>query len=212
MRMTSGKVRGLGAALLLALAAIAGSRAARELKQDFAVDLTGYSGFWHELARTPNRFQDNEPRKAGKRFSACYQSTADYALMDDGRILVTNACLRKAADDTVIRDVTEGMARVIEGSQNRRLTVAFGPAIARFFQRLLAPSGGNYWIHCLGPEVEGRYSWSVVSDNRKKLVWFLAREASMTEADRAQMTACARQAGLPVEKLVFRQGEETLPT
>lgn len=194
---------GLAAALLLALVAVAHGRAAPDFKREFAVDLGKYLGLWHEIARVPNGFQDNEPRKDGRRFSACYHATAEYARTREERISVTNACLRKAEDGTVSRDVARGMARVIEGSQNRRLQVAFGPPFARFIQRLFGPSEGNYWIHCLGPEADARYSWSVVSDHRGKLVWFLAREPSVPNEVKSEMLACARKAGLRVDELIY---------
>ncbi|MFP4003426.1 MAG: lipocalin family protein [Alphaproteobacteria bacterium] len=165
------------------------------------IDLNKYTGLWYEIARTPNRFQDNEPRKRGQRLSACFNSTAEYRLEGEGRIAVTNTCIREAPDGSVIEEAVRGIALVIEGTGNRRLQVAFGPWIARVFQRLFGPSEGNYWIHCLGPETDGRYAWSVVSDNRREMVWLLAREPGIPEETKAEMRACARAADLPVEKL-----------
>jgi apolipoprotein D and lipocalin family protein len=47
-----------------------------------AVDLDRYAGLWYEIARLPNRFQDD---------CACCV-TATYTLREDGRLTVVNAC------------------------------------------------------------------------------------------------------------------------
>jgi len=179
-----------------------------DFRKDFEVDLAKYTGVWHEIGRTPNSFEDNNPRRNGKRLSACFNSKAEYAAAGEGVISVTNSCLRTAPDGTQITDTARGSARVIEGSKNRKLLVAFGPGIARFFQRLLSPGDGNYWIYCLGPEVEDRYSWAVIGDKRKSYIFLLARERAVPEDQKAEMINCAREAGLPVTKLIFPQKAE----
>ena len=47
------------------------------------VDLKRYSGFWFEIAHSPNFFQ-----------GSCERSTAEYGLNQDGSISVLNSCFR----------------------------------------------------------------------------------------------------------------------
>jgi lipocalin-like protein len=49
-----------------------------------AVDLDRYTGVWHEIAKIPNRFQNQCARG----------TTAEYTLRDDGRLTVLNRCLK----------------------------------------------------------------------------------------------------------------------
>lgn len=173
----------------------------------FTVDLTRYDGLWYEYARTPNFFEDNEPRYRGKQFSACTNATAEYRELEPGRIEVVNTCERRAEEDgEVMRESANGIALVKEGSGNRKLAVAFGGGFARFMQRLFTWGGGDYWIFCLGP-LEGAddYQWAVISGASRRYSFILSRTPEVSDARRAQMLDCAREEGIPVEKLIFMQ-------
>jgi apolipoprotein D and lipocalin family protein len=125
-----------------------------------AVDLNRYAGLWYEIARLPNRFQDD---------CACCV-TATYTLREDGRLTVVNAC--RTAD---------GKSKSVEGEA--KLAGEDGPASklkVRFAPRFLAFLGfvwGDYWILDLAED----YSHALVGSPDRKYLWVLSREPTMGE-------------------------------
>lgn len=118
------------------------------------VDLGRYAGLWYEVARLPNRFQD---QCAG-------DVTAFYALRGDGRIDVTNAC--RTEDGS--RDEAEGVARVVaEDGSNAKLKVRFAPRILTWLPFVW----GDYWVLDLADD----YSYAMVGDPSREYLWFLSR-------------------------------------
>lgn len=103
--------------ILLCVAATGGAHAAEPNRPVPNVDLARYAGTWHEQARLPMFFQ----RKCVR------DTTATYALRDDGRIDVVNRCA--TADGGVIE--ARGVARGVDGSTSQ-LEVRFAPAALGF--------------------------------------------------------------------------------
>lgn len=137
------------------------------------------------------------------RLSACVNATARYSLAAPGEIEVVNRCERRTPSGEPVEDEAEGLARVRDDS-GRKLEVAFGPGVARFFQRLFAGSDGNYWIYCLGPvNGEGLYAWSVVSGPERDYIFVLTRQPSAEGALPKPMLDCARREGLPLDRLKY---------
>ncbi|KCZ53419.1 hypothetical protein HY29_17100 [Hyphomonas beringensis] len=120
-----------------------------------SVDLQRYAGLWYEISRYPNGFERN-----------CTGVTAEYALNDDGTIAVTNTCFKNSLDGK--KDVANGRARVVEGSNNSKLKVKFAPAWVPFAE-------GDYWILAL----EDDYSAVLVGSPDGKYLWILAREPQL---------------------------------
>jgi apolipoprotein D and lipocalin family protein len=113
-----------------------------------SVDLERYAGTWHEIARLPNRFQRD----------CDHNTSATYARRPDGRITVTNECVRS---DGKMKRIT-GTARIAsKEGPNTKLRVTF-----------FWPFYGNYWIIDLDPE----YRWAVVGEPSRRYFWILARE------------------------------------
>jgi apolipoprotein D and lipocalin family protein len=172
----------------------------------FTVDLKKYVGLWYEAARTPNSFEDNTPRRRGERYSACFNATAAYELAGPGRIRIRNVCTREAPSGATYQDEARGVGVVTTDSSGRKLKIAFGPAIGRFFMRLVTGGGANYWIYCLGPEnAEGLYDWAVISGPKRDMIFVLTRTKSLPSGLKSEILACARSEGLPVDKLIYRQ-------
>lgn len=144
-----------------------------------SVDLARYVGVWHEIARYPNRFQDQ----------CTGNVTATYALREDGRIRVVNRC--RIAGGAM--NEAEGVARVVEGSRNTRLKVRFAPA----WLGLLPFVWGDYWVIGL----ESDYHWVVVGTPDRKYLWVLAREAAMTDDEWKAATAKAHENGFDLARL-----------
>lgn len=139
------------------------------------VDLERYAGLWYEIAHIPNRFQRDCVR----------DTTARYALRDDGKIEVVNACYRENGK----RKRAKGLARVVEGSSNGQLEVSFFKLL--FFR----PVWGDYWIVGLDSE----YRWAVIGTPDRKYGWILSREPALEPADREQIEIILREQGYDPE-------------
>lgn len=139
-----------------------------------------YAGTWHEVARLPNRFEARCARDV----------TATYAVKDNGRLSVTNAC-RQA--DGSMQSVT-GEARQA-GELPSQLEVRFAPAWLSFLPFVWA----DYWVIALDPD----YRWAVVGGPDRDYLWFLAREPVVDEATMATMKERARAMGYDLAPLVL---------
>ncbi|MEJ2054082.1 MAG: lipocalin family protein [Calditrichaceae bacterium] len=121
------------------------------------VDLNRYAGLWYEIAKIPNRFQKQCARN----------TTAAYALNDDGTIQVINQCTKN--DGSV--DRAEGKARIVDTTSNAKLEVSF---VSIFGFHLF---WGDYWVIGL----DENYRYAVVGTPTRKYGWILCREKQMPE-------------------------------
>jgi apolipoprotein D and lipocalin family protein len=128
-----------------------------------AVDLKKYAGLWYEIARLPNRFQK---KCAG-------ESTADYALREDGRITVINQCRKYDGKF----DRIEGIAKIVDPQSNAKLKVSFFSILG------LSLFWGDYWIIGLDPD----YRWAVVGNPNRKYGWILARNPELDDEQMAKI-------------------------
>lgn len=139
------------------------------------VDLKRYLGQWYEIARYPNRFQ-----------KSCLESSANYALRDDGDIEVLNRC--KDSGDGKQRQ-SKGHAWVVDSTSNAKLKVSF-----------FWPFRGDYWIIELGRE----YEYAVIGTPNRKYFWILSRTRAMDDTLYAAILQRAKQQGFD-PGLVVRQ-------
>ncbi len=145
-----------------------------------AVDLERYAGLWYEVARLPNRFQDD---------CACCV-TATYTLREDGRLTVVNACREADGGSKSV----EGEAKLAskEGPPSK-LKVRFAPRFLSF----LGFVWGDYWIL----ELAGDYSHALVGSPDRKYLWVLSREITMEEETYARILEKAASVGFDVRRL-----------
>lgn len=148
-----------------------------------AVDLSRYVGLWHEVARLPMWAQRN-----------CVNSTAEYRLMDDGRIAVRNACTTKNGGRISI----DGVATVVDREQRAKLTVVFDQWAAKLVAWFTTSEQGNYWILQLDPS----YHWVVVGTPDREYLWIMSRTEIMEESVFQQLVDGARRQEFPVDKLI----------
>ncbi len=171
-----------------------------------AFEVEAYLGKWYDYARTPNNFQDNTPDRDGVEYSACFDSSAEYALKNEKTVSVLNTCYRRGADGSLDVEDIEGRASIVKGSNGTKLRVAFGGFIARFFQRAFTLWRANYWIYALGDKnEEGQYTWSIVSGKKKDFIFVLTRELRVEPEVKAEIVATAKKLGLPVDRLIFNE-------
>jgi len=122
-----------------------------------SVDVERYMGLWYAVASIPTTFE-----------RACVQgTTAEYHLLADGRIEVTNICYRE--DGSAF--TANGRAWVPDPSESAKLKVSF----VRFSNRWLFP--GDYWIIDLASD----YSYVAVGHPRRKFGWILSRSPELAE-------------------------------
>lgn len=160
-----------GAAIAAAVYASASAQA--PLATVSHVELPRYLGRWYEIARYPNRFEKQCDRDA----------TATYALREDGRISVLNACTRHDGS----RDEAKGWAKVSDQATNAKLKVTF-----------FWPFFGDYWILDLGPN----YEYAVVGEPQRKYLWILSREPHMSEPQYREITSKLDAKGYDPNKLM----------
>jgi len=122
-----------------------------------SVDVDRYMGLWYAVASIPTTFE-----------RACAQgTTAEYHLLADGRIEVTNTCYRRDGSPFT----ATGRAWVPDPSEPAKLKVSF----VRFSSRWLFP--GDYWILELSPD----YRYAVVGHPRRQYGWILSRSPQLPE-------------------------------
>jgi apolipoprotein D and lipocalin family protein len=137
-----------------------------------SVDLNRYLGNWYQVSMIPNTFQ-----------KMCVTDTqANYALENTwtgDSIRVTNRC--RTADGSI--ETAMGVAKVVDGSSNAKLRVAF-----------FRPFYGNYWVLALG-EVAGNYDWVLVGEPKRQFGWVLSRKPILDEASLNAALAKAEKLG-----------------
>ncbi|MBI5765218.1 MAG: lipocalin family protein [Planctomycetes bacterium] len=137
------------------------------------VDVSRYVGKWYEIAKYPNPFQKQ----------CVGGTTAEYAVLDDGRVQVINRC--QTADGTV--DSIEGRARIVDTSTNAKLAVGF-----------FGPFEGAYWILEVGPN----YEYAVVGEPSRSTLWILSRTSTMNDATYQGILSRLPDRGYDPSKLV----------
>ena len=122
-----------------------------------SVDAERYMGLWYAIASIPTSFERQ-----------CIQgTTAEYRLLENGRIQVTNTCYD--ADGNV--DVARGQAWIPDPSESSKLKVSF----VRFLW--IWWFGAPYWIIDLAPD----YSYAVVGHPSREFGWILSRTPTLPE-------------------------------
>jgi apolipoprotein D and lipocalin family protein len=135
------------------------------------VDLKRYLGKWYEIARLPARFQEG-----------CDESTATYALNENGSISVLNECVKNGKPKKA-----KANAKVVDKTSEAKLKVTF-----------FWPFAGDYWILDLGKD----YEYAVVGTPSRKYLWMLSRTPKMDEKLYSQLVESAKSKGFNVDNLI----------
>lgn len=144
------------------------------------LDLARYEGLWYEIARLPNRFQD---QCAG-------DVTARYELLDSGRVRVTNRCRNadgswSEAAGIARRDASDGREAALE--------VRFAPR----WLSLLPFVWGDYRVMALDDE----YTHALVGSRDREFLWILARRPVLSEAAFERLVSEAQRQGFDISRL-----------
>ena len=146
-----------------------------------SVDLHRYVGTWYEVARLPNKFQND----------CAGNVTATYELLESGEIKVINRCQQHDGDSSK----AEGLARLAsEEGPYSKLKVRFAPAFLSFLPFVW----GNYWIIDLSPD----YSYAVIGEPDRKYLWVLARTPRLEENLFQEILGRVRKQGYDLKALI----------
>ena len=132
-----------------------------------AVDLERYSGRWYEIARYETGFE-----------RGCEAVTAEYRLLENGRVEVLNSCRQRSPTGPI--KVAKGRAKVVPDSANAKLKVSF-----------FGPFFGDYWVLDHADD----YAWSIVGEPSGRYLWLLSRTAHPAPAIREVIDKRVRELG-----------------
>lgn len=164
--------------MLAAALSVSAQVGAQELQPVPELDLERYAGVWHEIARLPNRFEDQ----------CVADITATYTPMGDGKIRVVNACVNEDGKTEAV----EGEAR-LAGEHPAKLEVRFAPKWLSFLPFVW----GDYWVIALDED----YRWSIVGEPGRDYLWFLTREPSVDAETFESLKSRARELGYNLDEL-----------
>lgn len=143
------------------------------------LDVSRYLGRWYEIAKFPNRFQQQ-----------CVSDTsADYAVRPDGNLSVLNQC--RLADGQWERAI--GLAKRVREGSSAQLQVRFAPAWLSFLPWVW----GDYWV----VDLDERYELAAVSEPGRQYLWILSRTPVVDNERYSALLSRLVQMGLDVNKL-----------
>jgi apolipoprotein D and lipocalin family protein len=163
--------------LLLALLINLSARKLPPLTTVDRVDLTRYTGLWHQFAYFPNTFQPKDAKL----------TTAEYLLGSKGYITVINTAYKDFAGKEV-RSKIVGKAFIADKKTNSKLKVQF-----------FWPFRGAYWITLLDT---ANYQWAVVSDPSRKYLWILTRKPTLDKDLYQNLVQQIAAKGIDINKIV----------
>ena len=178
------RMRRIAAATALALAVVPATASAAEpgpITPVPSLDVERYvSGEWRQLASIPQWFE-----------VFCNSDTyAKYERNAGGTIRVVNRCL------TVLKTkiVTQGNARIIDTTSNAQLQVSFVNLGGSWFFPNREP---NYVVVGVGEA----YDWAVVTGPERSSAFVLARQPTLTVAQRSAVLATLERNGIDACRL-----------
>lgn len=140
-------------------------------------DIEKYEGFWYEIAKLPNRFEDG-----------LTDVIAYYQVIGDNKVEVINQGLD--TNNGGEEKVAEGIA-IIKGPGKLKVS---------FFR----PFYGDYYVmkvdQC-AQGFEGQYDWALVGTPDRKYLWFLSRRHEMDEGLFNYLVEYAEEEGFDTSKI-----------
>ena len=185
MGRNEGGTMRMGAAIIILLSLSVGTMAASEPIQVVeSVDAERYMGLWYAIASIPTTFERQ-----------CVQgTTAEYELLENGRIQVTNTCY----DEDGKIDVATGQAWIPDSAESSKLKVSFVRFLGIWW------FGAPYWVIDLAPD----YSYAVVGHPSRKYGWILSRTPTLPDDVFADIVSRLESQGYDFES--FRMTDQTI--
>lgn len=146
------------------------------LKTVTEIDLEKYSGLWYEIARLPNKFQED-----------CYGTTAEYKIIDEETIRVINSCF----EDSLKGELNQSKGKAFVDDLNEK-----GKLKVQFFW----PFKGDYWIIALDQK---NYEYAVVGTPSRKYLWILGRSQVFNKALFDSLVSYAQENKFETKNLII---------
>lgn len=137
-------------------------------------DIKRYTGKWYEIARLDFKYE-----------KGLNNTTAQYALQDDGTIKVVNRGYDAKKDKW---EVATGKAKFVDDRNEARLEVSF-----------FGPFYSGYNVIAL----DGEYRYALVAGESLKYLWLLSRETVMPEKVKQEYLRQAKALGYNTGELVW---------
>jgi apolipoprotein D and lipocalin family protein len=141
-----------------------------------SIDPRLYSGRWYEIARLPNKLQQD-----------CEAPTSDWSKQSNGGYSLVQTC-RVGSPSGPTKTWRAG-ATIIDSSRNAKVRVGF---FGGFIHQ-------DYWIVDRGDD----NSWCIMSTPTSKYVWIMSRHAVMPSAEKAALAARAHSLGYDTTRLIY---------
>jgi len=161
------------AALVLISQATLATGKAKPIETVPNLDLKSYVGVWREYAFIPFYFER----------MCVLDTTAEYSILEDGRVSVKNSCVDK--DGEV--QVANGIAKIPDPKVASKLKVTF----AKIFGKWIFTPGGDYWIM----EVGANYEYALLGSPDRKYSWILSRTPQLERSLLVRLAEKLRDAG-----------------
>lgn len=165
---------------ILAVSAFGQKKNENVLQTVSSVDLKQYSGTWYEIARYPNKFQDQ----------CVGNTTATYTIKKENKIEVLNQCVKE--NGTV--DKAKGEARIVDKNTNAKLEVRFAPKFLSFISAVW----GDYWII----DLDENYKYAAIGDPKREYFWILSREPKLDDSTYQSILRRAEAKGFNPAKVI----------
>jgi apolipoprotein D and lipocalin family protein len=140
-------------------------------------DIEKYMGKWYEICRLPNKFEEG-----------LTEITANYELIDDGTVMVTNEG-RLKEDKSRVKQA-KGKAWMPDPKEPSKLKVSF-----------FWPFAGDYWVL----KIDSEYNYALIGDPSGKYLWILARENRLDPKIVEELKLYASNLGFSVENMISGQ-------
>ena len=140
------------------------------------IDLRRYIGRWYEIARLPNKLQQN-----------CQAATSDWSKRSDGAFQVVQTC--RVGSPGGPTKSWSAAGTILDAGRNTKIRMGF---FGGFIHQ-------DYWVVDRADD----YSWCITSTPTSKFVWILSRRPVLPNAEKAALVARARTLGYDTGRLVF---------
>jgi apolipoprotein D and lipocalin family protein len=142
------------------------------------VDSARFVGRWYEIARMPNKFQND-----------CATSLADWSRSGNSQFNVVQTC--HVDTPTGRTRIWRSSGRILDPVTNAKFRMSF-------FGGLISQ---DYWVLDRSDD----YSWFILSTPSPRYIWIFSRQPSIAPAQRSAVIAVTRAMGYDVGSLVFDQ-------